>query len=42
MRRQSTGIRVGICFLIATLAFLAPKSMAAPSYTITDLGLGAA
>src|SRR6476661_5789214 len=42
MRRQSIGLRAGMCFLIATLPFLAPRSMAAPSYTITDLGLGAA
>src|SRR5258706_14725452 len=42
MRRQSIGIRVGIWFLIAMLPLLAAKSMASPTYTITDLGLGAA
>jgi probable HAF family extracellular repeat protein len=42
MRRQSIGIRVGMWFLIAMLPLLAPKSMASPTYTITDLGLGAA
>lgn len=42
MRRQLIGIRVGIWSLIATLPLLSSKSMASPTYTITDLGLGAA
>jgi len=42
MRRQSIKIRVGIWSLIAILPLLASKSVASPSYTITDLGLGAA